>query len=84
MPAGEKLVVYPVDRTAVNVGTRPVIPRPGGAGKAQRLLMSLGGGGASVVVRGRESRSHGEGRQQVLSGWLEGEEVVVEQRRVVA
>ena len=78
MPAGEKLVVYPVDRTAVNVGTRPVIPSPRLAGKAQRLPMSLGGGGASVVVRGRESRSHGEGRQQVLSGWLEGEEVVVE------
>ena len=78
MPAGEKLVVYPVDRTAVNVGTRPAVPGPVGAGKAQRLLMPLGGGGASVVVRGRESRSHGEGGQQVLSGWLEGEEVVVE------
>jgi hypothetical protein len=78
MPAGEKLVVYPVDRTAVNVGTRWWSPRPLRAGKAQRRLMPPGGGGASVLVRGRESRPHGEGRQQALGLRLEGGEVVVE------
>jgi hypothetical protein len=41
-------------------------------GKAQRRLMPPVGGGA------RESRSHGEGRQQALSGWLGCGEVVVE------
>ena len=51
-PAGEKLVVYPVDRTAVNVGTRRWSLAPRGVGKAQRRLMLPGGGGASVVVRG--------------------------------
>src|SRR4051812_23907612 len=77
-PAGEKLVVYPVDRTAVNVGTRRWSLAPAGARKAQRRLMPPGGGGASVVVRGRESRPHGEGMQQALGGRLGCEEVVVE------
>lgn len=77
-PAGEKLVVYPVDRTAVNVGTRRWSLAPRGVGKAQRRLMPPGGGGASVVVRVRESRSHGKGRQQALGLRLECEEVVVE------
>jgi hypothetical protein len=75
MPAGEKLVVYPVDRTAVNVGTRWWSPRPLRAGKAQRRLMPPGGGGASVVVRAWESLVHGEGRQRACSARLEGEEV---------
>ena len=34
-------------------------------GKARRLLMARRRGGGSVVVRGRESRSHGEGTQRV-------------------
>jgi hypothetical protein len=37
------------------------------SGQAHRRLMARGRGGASVVVGGRESRSHGEGRQQVRS-----------------
>jgi RNA-directed DNA polymerase len=43
-------------------GKRPRSPAP--CGQARRLLMALGRGGASVVVRGRESRPHGEGRQR--------------------
>jgi hypothetical protein len=36
-----------------------------GGGKARRQLMIRGWGGGSVVVRGRESRLHGEGTQRV-------------------
>jgi hypothetical protein len=36
-----------------------------GSGKARRLLMTWGRGGGSVVVRGWESRPHGEGTQRV-------------------
>jgi hypothetical protein len=38
-----------------------------GNGKARRLSMALRWDGGSVVVRGRESRSHGEGTQRVRS-----------------
>jgi hypothetical protein len=38
-----------------------------GRGQARRLLMAWGWGGAFVVVRVRESRAHGEGRQRVRS-----------------
>ena len=72
------MVVYPVNRTAVNVGTRRWPLAPLGAGKAQRQPMPPDGGGASVVVGGRESRSQGEGRQQALGLRLECEEIVVE------
>lgn len=52
----------------VNVGTAWWSPSPppcqGGSGKAHRWLMAAGRGGAFVVVRARESRVHGEGRQQ--------------------
>jgi hypothetical protein len=55
----------------VNVGTarRPPFPPAGqaGGGQARRWLMVAGRDGASVVVRGRESRPHGQGRQQVRS-----------------
>ena len=52
-PAGEELDTDPAKRTAVNVGTRPVSPRPlREAGKAQCLLMAPGGGIALVVVVG--------------------------------
>ena len=37
------------------------------SGQAHRRLGIVRRGGASVVVRGRESRPHGEGRQQVRS-----------------
>jgi hypothetical protein len=41
---------------------------PAGSGKARGLLMTWGWGGGFVVVRGRESRSHGEGTQRVRNG----------------
>ena len=38
-----------------------------GSGQVRRRLTARGRGGGSVVVRGRESRPHGEGTQQVRS-----------------
>jgi len=53
---------------AVNVGTVPAAPHPSVfgpvGGKACRRLMSPGWDGGPVVVRGRESRLHGEGVQR--------------------
>jgi hypothetical protein len=74
-PAGEELGTDPAKRTAVNVGTRPVSPRPRqGAGKAKGPLRAPGGGIALVVVArattgrgGRESRLQGEGEQWACS-----------------
>ena len=43
----------------------------GGGGQVRCRLMVAGWGGSAVVVRGRESRPHGEGRQRVLGGCLE-------------
>lgn len=61
----------PANRHAVNVGTVAVLPFPpssqGGGGQAHRRLMTPQRGGGSVVVRGRESRPHGEGTQRVRS-----------------
>jgi len=52
----------------VNAGSDPASPSPTGSqsagGQAQRPLMASGRGGAAVVLRGRESRPHGEGRQR--------------------
>jgi hypothetical protein len=66
--AGEELGADPADRCMVNVGTVFGLPSPppsqGGNGQVCCQLMARGWDGASVVVRGRESRSHGEGRQQ--------------------
>jgi len=57
--------------SGVNVGTIPVAPSPASCqlvgGKARRRLMPSGWDGGPVVVRGRESRSHGEGVQRVRS-----------------
>jgi hypothetical protein len=39
-------------------------PIRGGGGQARRRLTAVGWDGGSVVVRGRESRPHGEGSQQ--------------------
>ena len=67
--AGAELDTAPVDRHTVNMGTLPCPPypvccqQPGGQG--HRRLMGPVGGGAAVVVRGRESRPHGKGRQRV-------------------
>ena len=59
----------PANRDTVNVGTLVGSPFPppgqGGGGQAHRQLMAWRGGGGSVVVRGRESRLHGEGIQRV-------------------
>jgi hypothetical protein len=69
--AGEKLGANPVDREMVNMGTGPGSPSPpprqGGDGQARRRLMTRDRGGAAVVVRGRESRPHGKGRQRTSS-----------------
>lgn len=67
--AGEELDTNPIDGYVVNVGTVSELPNPppdqGGGGQAHRQLMARGWDGASVVVRARESRAHGEGRQRV-------------------
>jgi hypothetical protein len=66
-----KLDVDPINRDMVNVGTTPGSPFPASSqlagGQAHRRLTAPGWGGGSVVVRDRESRSHGEGTQQVRS-----------------
>ena len=53
----------------VNVGTTLAVPFPASdllvGGKVRRRPMSPRWGGGPVVVRGRESRSHGEGVQRV-------------------
>jgi hypothetical protein len=69
VPAGGAVGVEPasdpVKRIMVNVGDAP---RPPGrwwrSGKARCRLMDVGRVGVRVVVRGRESRPHGEGGQQ--------------------
>lgn len=66
--AGEELGTDPADRYMVNVGTISVPPYPlpglGGGGQTRRRSTARGWDGASVVVRARESRVHGEWRQQ--------------------
>jgi hypothetical protein len=61
----------PVDRHTVNVGTLVGLPSPSSSllvgGQAHRRPLAWRGGGGSVVVRDRESRSHGEGTQRVRS-----------------
>jgi hypothetical protein len=71
---GVKLDADPAYRLLVNVGSAPVVPAdPLGSGQAHRPLLSPGRGGAAVVLRGRESWPHGEGRQRTSStlGWRE-------------
>ena len=86
--AGEELGTYPVDRLMVNVGTVARSPyltaSQAGSGKACRLLMAWWRGGESVVVRGRESRPHGEGTQRVRRVGLACQEDAGEHRRTVA
>ena len=69
--AGEELGTGPADRLMVNVGTTlglPSLPHHQcGGGQARCRLMALGWDGGPVVVRGRESRLHGEGAQQASS-----------------
>ena len=71
MSQGHSWTPTPFERLMVNVGTLLVLPFPtpfqGGGGQARGRLMGPGGDGGPVVVRGRESRLHGEGAQQVRS-----------------
>ncbi|GAA3838596.1 hypothetical protein GCM10022403_083790 [Streptomyces coacervatus] len=69
--AGRKLGAAPADRSTVNMGTASRLPNhprhQRGWGQTHRRLTAVERGGAFVVVRGRESRPHGEGRQRVRS-----------------
>jgi hypothetical protein len=71
MLQGHSWAPIPSNGLGVNVGTIPAVPFPASGqlpgGKARRRLMPPGWGGGPVVVRGRESRSHGEGVQRVRS-----------------
>jgi hypothetical protein len=71
MLQGHSWAPTPSKGSRVNVGTIPAVPFPASGqlvgGKARRRLMPSGWGGGPVVVRGRESRSHGEGVQRVRS-----------------
>lgn len=67
--AGTQLGSSFVERITVNTGTARHGSRPCGqparrAGIDASTVERVGWGGAAVVVRGRESRSHGEGRQR--------------------
>ncbi len=68
---GHSWAPTPSKGSRVNVGTIPAVPSPASGllvgGKARRRLTLPGWGGGPVVVRGRESRSHGEGVQRVRS-----------------
>jgi hypothetical protein len=65
----QQLGVSLVDRSHGERGNHPESPDSppgqGGEGQARCRLMASGWGGGPVVVRGRESRLHGEGGQQV-------------------
>ena len=67
MSQGSSRVPPPPSDRQVNTGTVPGLPLSASpawsGGWAHRLPIGWGWGGAAVVVRGRESRSHGEGRQ---------------------
>jgi hypothetical protein len=71
MLQGHSWAPTPSNGWRVNVGTIPSVPLPASSqlvgGKARCRLMLAGWGGGPVVVRGRESRSHGEGVQCVRS-----------------
>lgn len=71
MLQGHSWAPTPSNGSTVNVGTISAVPSLASillvGGKARRRLMPPGWGGGPVVVRGRESRSHGEGVQRVRS-----------------
>ncbi|MCA1702145.1 MAG: hypothetical protein LC808_02290 [Actinobacteria bacterium] len=71
MLQGHSWAPTPSKGSGANVGTIPAAPYPGSrqlsGGKVRRRLMRPGWDGGPVVVRGRESRSHGEGVQRVRS-----------------
>jgi len=71
MLQGHSWAPTPSKGSGVNVGTILVVPSPASiqlaGGKVRGRLMPPGWDGGPVVVRGRESRSHGEGVQRVRS-----------------
>ena len=69
---GHSWAPTPSKGSRVNVGTIPLVPEQSGSqpersGKVRCRLMPVGWDGGPVVVRGRESRPHGEGAQCVRS-----------------
>ena len=70
-PQGHSWAPNPTNGLRVNVGTIPAVPSSVSCqltgGKVCRRLMPPEWGGGVVVVRGRESRLHGEGPQRVRS-----------------
>ncbi len=66
---GHSWAPNPSNGRVVNMGTNPSLPPPVGyslpAGRVHRPPVAMGWGGGPVVVRGRESRPHGEGVQRV-------------------
>jgi hypothetical protein len=67
---GHNWAPTPPKGLGVNVGTTLTVPLGSHlltSGQARRRLMPTGWGGEPVVVRGRESRSHGEGAQCLRS-----------------
>jgi len=68
---GKSWAPIPSSGHVVNVGTilgSPSLPATrAGGGQIHRRSRAPGWGGAAVVVRDRESRSHGQGRQRVRS-----------------
>jgi hypothetical protein len=73
---GHSWAPIPSNGQGVNVGTTPAAPSPASrqlvGGKARRRPMPSGWDGGPVVVRGRESRPHGEGAQRVRSITTDG------------
>ena len=69
MLQGQSWAPNPSNGLTVNMGTTLVLPNPIGhepkGGNVRRPPMAPGWGGGPVVVRGRESRPHGEGVQRV-------------------
>ena len=69
MPQGHSWTSRSLNGSKVNVGTILTVPYPASSQlvgrKARCRLMPSGWGGGPVVVRDRESRSHGEGVQCV-------------------
>lgn len=72
---GQSWVPHLSNGERMNVGTTSTAPCPASnqlvSGKTCRSLMLLEWGGGVVVVRGRESRLHGEGPQRVGSNRAE-------------
>ena len=73
MLQGHSWAPTPSSGSRVNVGTIPAVPSPTSnllaGGKARRRLSPPEWDGGPVVVRGRESRPHGEGVQRVRSNY---------------